>query len=94
MRITIDIEDPSGDPPNVASGTEARRDSSTASAPADVLATALAVGATSAGQAPSGPPLDGPPAFIPDTSSPPGTDPTGGVVPGSDNAQSAGAAAL
>jgi hypothetical protein len=94
MRITIDIDDPSGDSPHTASASEPSQDSSLASAPPDVLAQALAVGAISAGRAPSGPPSDGPPPFIPDPSTVAGTDPTGVLRHRADDAQSAGAAAI
>lgn len=94
MRITIDIDDPSGESPHTASTSEPSNDSSSASAPPDVLAKALAVGAISAGQAPSGPPSDGPPPFIPEATSSTGTDPTGALMPDAGDARSAGAAAI
>ena len=94
MRITIDIDDPSSESPHTASTSEPGEDSSTASAPPDVLAKALAVGAISAGQAPSGPSSDGPPPFIPEATGTAGTDPTGVLMPHAGDAQSAGAAAI
>lgn len=94
MRITIDIDDASGESRHRASVSEPNPDSSTESAPPDVLARALAVGAISAGQAPPGPSSDGPPTFIPEPSSATGTDPSGALMPHAGDAQSAGAAAI